>query len=411
MFQTHSCCRPCVILPLACVAIGAMLVATSDWKERQSKREAEDRLLLERRIAKLLKKHPVALIETHAGSHVRHWKKGSKLKKRHFAWIHAHSSEENDAPIMPQLELHVAADHARQVDARLKVVYQRGNGARTSRSIAQDTVTIPADGGFRTLEDGLWKIHEDSDYLAEIDEHGFFGGNAVLTYRLNGSSEHKTIRFRIAGENPEDKRCERYIQSFPQTGEGEKLEFMAAIARHESKHKNRSNVYYNQFLEPNTYGAKGGYPTWNNDGGLTPGGYGVFQVTGTAEDPDANIRRDAIWNWQSNVQAAFDIINHQFKGSLAKRYFKRIKKRFSNGKELFEECPPPDITVAGETFSAKQAVWITAYNGWGGHIKNRFTFSPQKPCGLGPNKRWHWNPPVKPNGKTYLHLVAEEMQH
>ena len=286
--------------------------------------------------------------------------------------------------------------------------YQRGNGKRPSRTTDQDRVRIPRDGGFRTLEGRTWAIHQDPDFEQELAERGFFGGDAVLTWQAEGGKE-KQIRFRIGGENPKDSRCTEFIHSFPGAAPGGKLDFMCAIGRHESKHKNRSNVYYNQFLQWDTYKLKGGLPVWNNDGGLTPGGYGVFQISGTDEDPNANIPRDQIWNWQSNVRAAFDIITHQFKGSLAKRYFKRIKQRVPNGEELFEECPPPDISVGGETFTAHQAVWITAYNGWGGRIQNRFVFNPSNPCGLGPGKRWQWNPPVKPNGKTYLRLIAEEM--
>lgn len=130
----------------------------------------------------------------------------------------------------------------------------------------------------------------------------------------------------------------------------------------------------------------------------------------TTEQDRVSIPRDQIWNWQSNVAAAFGIITHQFKGSLAERYFNRIEQGHPNGEQLLEQCPPPAITVAGETFTAHQAVWITAYNGWGGRIQNRFVFSKDKPCGLGPGKRWQWNPPVKPNGKTYLRLIAEEME-
>ena len=186
---------------------------------------------------------------------------------------------------------------------------------------------------------------------------------------------------------------------------------MNAIAKHESKAKNRDRVYYNQFLHLDTHPNDGGFPAWNNDGGLTPGGYGVFQVTGTAVDAQENIGRDEIWNWQSNVQAAFRIMTHQIKGSLAKRYFKKIKEDVEDAEVLFDLCPPPKIRTGGEIFTAKQAVWITAYNGWGGPIKNRFIFSEDFPCGLGPDKRWNWKPPVKPSGKTYLELVAEEMEN
>lgn len=353
--------------------------------------------------------HPVILVDAFDGEKVTSLNEGDPLSPDNLVFIHAHRTAKDMRPIMPELELHISNTLAGDVKARLEVEYPRGNGARPSRGTEYDEVKIPADGEFRIIESDEWKIHKDPDFLAEVVQNGFFGGDAVVTYKLPGEGALNTIRFRIGGENPDDLKCKEFIQSFPESSPGQKLEFMYAIARHESKAKNRDRVYYNQFLHLGTHPKDGGFPAWNNDGGLTPGGYGVFQVTGTAEDAQEDIHRDEIWNWQSNVRAAFRIMTHQFKGSLAKRYFEHIKDEIPRGDLLFRQCPPPRISTAGETFSARQAVWITAYNGWGGPIKNRFIFSEDKPCGLGEGKRWEWAPPVKPNGKTYLRLVAEEM--
>ncbi len=389
------------------VASIAVIAAVATWFLSKAVDTSRDDL--EAKIAKSLKKRPAVLVDAFDGREIRHWKEGGELKLSHKAWIHAHTSEEDIRPMMPQLELHLAPSVGGPIQAKLRVEYVRGNGKRSSRTTDQDRVSIPRDGSFRNLEGNTWVIHEDPDFLEGVSQDGFFGGDAVLTWQAEGSEE-QTIRFRIGGENPGDEQCTQFIHSFPGAKPGGELDFMCAIARHESKHKNRSNVYYNQFLQWKTLKGRSGLPVWNNDGGSTPGGYGVFQVTGTDEDPLANIPRDQIWNWQSNVRAAFGIITHQFKGSLAKRYFQRIENRYPQGEQLLEQCPPPDITVGGETFTAHQAIWITAYNGWGGNIQNRFIFSKDNPCGLGPGKRWQWNPPVKPNGKTYLRLIAEEME-
>lgn len=353
--------------------------------------------------------NPVVLIDSFDNKVISHWKSGDALQPANLVLIHAHASESDMRPKMPELKFSVMENLGGSVEARLKVDYPRGNGERPSRGSEHDKVSIPTDGGFHEFEGNDWEIHKHPDFRGEISKNGFFGGNATITYRLPGMESTKAFRFRIGGENPIDEKCKKFIQSFPETSPGQKLDFMYAIARHESKAKNRDRVYYNQFLHLGTHPNDGGFPSWNNDGGLTPGGYGVFQVTGTAVDSREDIRRDEIWNWQSNVKAAFAIMTHQFKGSLAKRYFENIKLEVPRGEQLFEQCPPPRIRTGGETFTAKQAVWITAYNGWGGPIKNRFVFSEDKPCGLGEDKRWEWAPPVKPSGKTYLRLVAEEM--
>lgn len=352
----------------------------------------------------------VRLIDAHDGATVAHWAEDTALQQNSLVRIHAHTSKEDGAPTMPKLELHLPEGMVDGAQAKLVVDYTRGNGARPKRGTDADRVQLPIDGSFRGIEGAVWKIHQDPDWIEELAENGFFGGDATLSYRLPDQDVAR-IRLRIGGENPKDAICKEFIQSYPQASPGQRLDFMYAIARHESKAKNRDRVYYNQFLHLNSHPRDGGFPSWTNDGGLTPGGYGVFQVTGTAKDARANIRRDEIWNWQSNVSAAFRIMNHQFKDSLAERYFKKIRKTTPRADQLLENCPPPKIRAAGETFTAKQAVWITAYNGWGGFLKNRFVFQKNKPCGLGPSKRWNWKPPVKPSGKTYLELVAEELEH
>jgi len=393
-----------VFIAVIIAGLATVLIITQFLKTDHSRVE------IDAKINKLLSKQPVILVDAFNGKQIRNWQLSQGLKPTNMALIHAHTSKQNISPSMPKLEIHFAGSITNSINVKLLVDYQRGNGARKSRTTENDIVAIPSDGSFRNLERNAWRIHEDPDFVNEISQHGFFGGDAILTYQIEGAREEK-IRFRIGGENPDDKACTEFIRSFPEASPGGKLAFMCAIARHESKHKNRKNVFYNQFLQLRTHRQKGGFPTWNSDGGSAPGGYGVFQVTGTDEDPQANIPRDQIWNWQSNVSAAFGIMTHQFKGSLANRYFNRIKRKVPQAERLFEQCPPPKITVAGETFTARQAVWITAYNGWGGVLRNRFVFSKNNPCGLGPGKRWYWNPPVKPNGKTYLRLIAEEMKY
>lgn len=350
------------------------------------------------------------IIDAFNGIEIRDWKEGKPLKSENLVLIHAHASPQDSSPRMPQLEVYFDEEIREIPSARLVVDYVRGNGKRAKRRTPHDLVKIPSDGNYRDISNGVWRIHEDPDYIREVEDNGFFGGDALLIYKLPGSDTTQSFRFRIGGQNPEDERCKEYITNFPDALEGERLEFMYAVAKHESKHKNKDSVYYNQFLHLVSHPNDAGYPTWNNDGGQTPGGYGVFQVTGTDEDALENIPRNQIWNWQANVDAAFAIMTHQFKDSLAKRYFERIKEKGPKFKSLFQRCPPPKIKADDEVFTAKQAIWITAYNGWGGLIKNRFIFQKDKPCGLGPNKRWNWKPPIKPSGKTYLQLVAEEME-
>ena len=283
-----------------------------------------------------------------------------------------------------------------------------GSGARPERNQATDQVEFPPGGIYKQVSGDKWAIWQ------EYQSEPFFGGDATLTYRImqNGAQvvPPTDIYFRIGGANPDDDRCKAYIVAQPNAGSTGSMWFSYQIAKHESKAKNTNNLYYNQFYELPLNVMDVGLPTWNNDGPGNPGGYGVFQITGTPTDEDENIAREQIWNWQTNVGAYFAIMNHSIKSGLSARFYDDIKNDSAADLAAFNACPPPNIVAAGVTFSSDDAIWITAYNGWGGPIKSRYVFSHSKPCGLGSTKRWHWNPPIKPSGKTYLELVAEEAE-
>ena len=244
---------------------------------------------------------------------VQAWDTTKPIADSNIAWIDAHTSEQNPAPRMPQLELRMPGlPQGLTIEAKLEVKYERGNGARhpsrTDKHGNTDTVKIPADGSFKPVTSDTWQIWNEYPLQSE----GFFGGDATLTYKLkSGTSEilaPQTIKFRIGGKNPDDARCRSYIEMQPDAGPNGSLWFAYAIAKSESKDYNGQGTLYNQFLELPTHVQDAGRPLWGNDGGTTPGGYGMFQVTGDASDSTANIPRKQIWNWQENVRAALAIL-------------------------------------------------------------------------------------------------------
>jgi hypothetical protein len=149
-----------------------------------------------------------------------------------------------------------------------------------------------------------------------------FGGEETLTYRLmnreNQAMAPQTVRFRIGVKNPDPARARAYVETLPNAGRKGSLWFSYAVAKAESKDYNGNGSRYNQFWqlpvgENDTSYRKSriphaGRPLWGNDGGTTPGGYGMFQVTGTSDDPTDDISRQQIWNWQQNTVAALVII-------------------------------------------------------------------------------------------------------
>jgi len=345
------------------------------------------------------------------------WDTTKPIANQNIAWIDAHTSNQNPAPRMPQLEFRMPGlPPGITIEAKLEVKYERGNGARhpsrTDKDGNTDTVKIPADGSFKPVTSDTWQIWNEYPLQGE----GFFGGDATLTYKLKSGTTtilpDTVIDFRIGGKNPDDAKCKAYIQAQPYAGPQGSLWFAYAIAKHESKGKNSSTGtdLYNQFYELPIHVNDVGRPTWNNDGSGLPGGYGVFQITGSPTDATANIPRKQIWNWRENVAGFFAIMNHDIKKGLSSRFYADIRNDSTQHDAAFIACPPIDIPVGTHTFPSDEAIWLTAYNGWDGPIKNRYVFDPNKPCGLGSDKRWHWNPPIKPSGKTYIQLVEEEVE-
>jgi hypothetical protein len=332
---------------------------------------------------KVVRLLPVELrdINDHADTHddvtITNWDTKQTITDNNIAWIEAHSSAIDAAPRMPQLELRIPGlGQGMTIEAKLEVQYDRGNGQRTARNQPEDTVRIPASGNFAQVNGDAWNLYSEAGWQTELTQHGFFGGEATLTYRLmNGQNQvlaPQTIRFRIGGKNPAPARAREFIETLNNAGPQGPLWFAYAIAKSESKDYNGNGTRYNQFWQlPSganetafraTRQTHAGRPVWGNDGGTTPGGYGIFQVTGTAADATANIARQQIWNWQENSRAALVIL--ESKRTQADNWMTQQKSaNNTNGVAL------PSLTVRNVTFAEgtnrtiNNAVTMKAWNG------------------------------------------------
>ena len=266
-----------------------------------------------------------------------------------IAWIdYAETgSGQESSPRMPSLHFEIKGLDAGRFSwkTRLTVSYSRpaiqyadapaGTRDRNRAVLAKDTVHIPSiPENWKEQPVSLWNIAEDTDWLGEVNE-GFFGGNASLEFEIKSKNGHSSYtgadiyRFRIGGQNPDDQMCTRYIQSYvlqmypdtlasmewclPAVGKSESFGYGGEAVYYPFSWSNAPSSLYNQFLagggkyrrEP---GAEG-IPLHSQDT-AGAGGYGIFQVTGTAGGDGiyTAIPREQIWNWQKNIQAALQII-------------------------------------------------------------------------------------------------------
>ncbi len=253
------------------------------------------------------------------------------------AWIESHRKQQDanpsayddsDDPVMPHLRAQlVDLPSTYQVQWKFNCKYSRPSG----RSKTEDEVNLPADGTTKNLAGGEpWNIYEDYKDIP------FFGGKAVLTFRIvnmDGSEAmpEQTFKFRIAGKNPNQARCRKYMDNAVSrlSGIGNKMWYAYAIAKHETEWEGGQH-YYNQFLQRGDKyrDAKGkqGIPNWNDDGVFDkdakdaqgtsiegkrkPGGYGIEQVTGWHNDENGDVPRGVIWNWKTNVDEGLNELVH-----------------------------------------------------------------------------------------------------
>jgi hypothetical protein len=302
---------------------------------------------------------------------ITNWDTEQQIAEENIAWIEAHSSSTDATPRMPQLELRIPGlGQGMRVEARIEVQYNRGNGQRSDMNQPEDRIRIPTSGNYQAVTGDTWRIWES------YADQPFFGGEAMLTYRLmNGQSQTmapQTVRFRIGGKNPDAARAKAYVETLNNAGQQGPLWFAYAIAKSESRDYNGEGTRYNQFWKlprhasDNVHRAArqthAGRPIWGNDGGTAPGGYGMFQVTGNATEPTANIPSQQIWNWQMNALAGLAIL--ESKRNIADAWMTRQKnENNANGVDL------PNLTVRNVTFAENtnrtinNAVTMKAWNG------------------------------------------------
>ena len=233
---------------------------------------------------------------------ITNWETTQQIGDNNIAWIEAHTSDQNDAPRMPQLELRMPRlPQNLTLEARLLVQYERPYAGKQ----ADDTVKIPADGSFKNVKNGRWEIWNEYTNIP------FFGGDAILTYKIEGGVE-QVIKFTIGGRNPNDSRCKAYTQGRPGA-----TWYSYAIEKHESKAYNSG--HYNQFWERSGNSSsinKGVNYTFTTGDPLVVrspvetgvGGAGLAQVTGADGKKTVSSPREVFWNWQSNVDAFLVIL-------------------------------------------------------------------------------------------------------
>lgn len=324
---------------------------------------------------------PLSDIKDHANTGddvvISNWSSGQQIADANIAWIEAHSSATDATPRMPQLVFSVQGlPQNVTLAAKLLVEYERPYAGKQP----EDTVRVPANGSFQDITNGKWDIWSDYSTLP------FFGGDATLTYKINGGAE-QTIKFAIGGRNPDDDKCKAYTQGRPGAPW-----YAYAIEKHESQAYNAG--FYNQFWERsgNSSPINGGvnYTFTKGDplvvrspGETGVGGTGLAQVTGAGGNKTSPASRQVYWNWQQNIDEFMSILAGKIQ--IAETFMNDTSPRSSTNPMPTGQRPqtvyhtgsnvPVPSRVQGQvTFGdvqgqkrPEEAVAIKAYNGASSH--------------------------------------------
>jgi len=232
----------------------------------------------------------------------------SSIRNGDTAWITGESP-----PKMPALVARLSnpPKEGKVAHWRLVCTYNRPRKA----GLPQDTVTFRKDVPIQASDsaDPEWNI------AAEYDRLPFFGGDAELTCQID-EQPARSRSFKILGKNPPPDVVRNFIEKARDSLAPEAW-YAYAICKLENRYIG-SDRFYNQF-----YGDKGKYKSKEGEvvfGGdpAGPGGFGLFQITGTLKDAGKGITpREEIWNWQANVKTGLKIVQAKIVDS-----DKRMKK-------------------------------------------------------------------------------------
>ncbi len=359
----------------------------------------------------------------------------NEQKERSIAWIEPHGADDaSNAPDMPQLMLRFRGTEQMglKIKWKLEVIYNRPRGTNpdVTQMTAQDEVFVPkkASGSQPWKEealDGVLEIFNHPDWIAALQDKGFFGGEAKLIYQLlksDGSAlgTESTMLFSIGGRNPEDNLAKAYIDTKATAADSRLTRLSYATGRHESKDYNGGGSRYNQFWEGYArryrIDHRRGDPLWcKSPDEESAGGFGIFQITGNLSSQFAVIPREQMWNWQKNVDAYVTIVKtggSAAKGSAMDRFIAAVARTYPSDNEA--QTSPTSFSYDGGSYDAWEMGSITLYNGAGGCPQSKLKNSagkwstltnPWKYDGSGAaGSRWRYNQ----NSNNYLHEVIQE---
>ena len=233
-------------------------------------------------------------------------------------------------PTMPDIRTRISSDKDNEFEVKLTIEYLRQCVSYGAGRTPNQSENFPATGWRKVRANEEWDINFGID--TETSRPKIRGGIANLIAR-SSAGKTDTLRFFIKGTNPTVAQVNTYLNQTPYN----QIWFFKRIAFHESGTPNNMNDnarQYNVYNEDheNLHESWDSYSRCPNFG--PPCGWGLMQLDNPA--PPAQ----ALWDWQANIQAGYDLLVGDKKGIVRTR----MTNYMNNVTDWNDEFPENPVT-------------------------------------------------------------------
>lgn len=267
----------------------------------------------------------------------------------------------NAVPEMPNMIGRFVSDNSNlNIDIKITFIFRKycNNDPNASESYidahcrgnnpVRDKITNFPTTGFQT-------IHVSSDWdINQLIGNSFLGGQAIITWKISGSSNEHTFTFYVRGNNPTENAIKSEIDRISNGNPW----FFKKIVRQESDYRQ-----FNNGTATAEWTNSDKCPNWG-----APDGWGLVQK----DPPDSEAD---LWNWMTNLETGYNFLMGE-KHGIATGAWNRNYEEYQQYMAIYPNYSYLGTTTytastsvcfalnpTGTQRSFFDGVWIKSYNG------------------------------------------------
>ena len=238
----------------------------------------------------------------------------------------------SSTPAMPDIGAKVISANNEEFEIKLIIEYLRQCTYPGESRTPNQSESFPASGWHEVKANKKWDIDFGTD--SETNRPKIRGGVAYLVVK-SASNQMDTIRFFIKGDNPTVAQVNNYLNQAPYN----QIWFFKKIPFHESGSPiglGENALQYNVYSEnhENLEDDWNAFSRCPNFG--PPCGWGLAQLDNPAPP------KQALWDWQANIRAGYDLLVGEKKGIVRTR----MRSYMTNVTDWNDEFPDDPVEEA-----------------------------------------------------------------